>query len=512
MKAVHPLHSVRDRALAIRNRTLNGVLAFFVLLGPAFALKIATSDFAGITYTECALISIYAALVAQVHRFALKRQPGAVVPSVLAFLSQSLLLVYLEYVGLNTHFAWFLVPLLSLVFCSLRLFLLLSASNFLLMALAMWLKDPSLGGMGVVYAGSSAIARASDLVLEYIFVAAAGYAIVHAIVAYLKELSVLRKPVDELESEASEQMRILKSMADIYERVNLIDFVEMTEMSLREKTLNQIGLDFSKQDHTNMTQRMIPGIVPDHKQDFVHFTNITTVQERLRNKRSISGDFIDMTSGWFRAQYIVIERNEEQLPIKIIFTIQDIENEKRREEYLIRIAMTDELTRAYNRRRFEKDIAMRAAQGLDVGLVLYSVDINDLKRVNDAFGHCAGDEIIKATAEILMRAAGSDGNVYRIGGDEFIMLLYTDDCEQIRETIKTRAQEWRGVLIDKLSVAVGYASCTEYPGCDLLELEKIADRQMYQDKASYYQTAGIDRRKTPTSPIYMQANEEPLAG
>ena len=314
------------------------------------------------------------------------------------------------------------------------------------------------------------------------------------------------------EFEMREQMSILQAMADIYEKVNLIDFVEMTEMNLREKKLIQIGLDFSKQDHTNMTQRMIPGIVADHKQDFIHFTNITTVQERLRGKRSISGDFIDITFGWFRAQYIAIERNEDLLPIKIIFTVQDIENEKRHEEYLIRIAMTDELTRVYNRRRFEEDIARHAEQGQEEGFTLYSVNINDLKRVNDAFGHAAGDEIIKATADILMRIAGSDGKVYRIGGDEFIMLLHTDNCEQIRDAIKTSAQKWHGTLIEKLSVAVGYASRAECPGCDLFELEKIADRQMYQDKAGYYQTTGTDRRKTPIPPVYMQGDEETISG
>lgn len=513
-KHAPPSPSVHERALVIRNRTLNRLLVFFVLLGPALAIKMGSREFAEITYSECMGVSLYAALVALGHRIALKKYPKSITASFFAILSQGLLLVYLEYSGVNVHFAWFLVPLLSLVFCSLRMFLSLSFANFLLMALAAWLSNnPSFGSMGFAQVSNSAIAHLiSDRLLEYIFVAVAGYAVVHAIIDHLKELGIVHTSGGRQEFEMSEQMRILQSMADIYERVNLIDFVEMTEMSLREKKLNQIGLDFNKQDHTNMTQRMIPGIVPDHKQDFIHFTNITTVQERLRNKRSISGDFIDMTSGWFRAQYIAIDRNEEQLPIKIIFTIQDIENEKRREEYLIRIAMTDELTRVYNRRRFEEDIARHAEQGQEKGFTLYSVDINDLKRANDAFGHAAGDEIIKAAADILLRVAGSDGKVYRIGGDEFIMLLCTDDCEQIRETIKTRAQEWRGVLIDKLSVAVGYASCAQYPGCDLLELEKIADRQMYQDKASYYQSAGIDRRKTPTSPIYMQANKAPLAG
>ena len=96
-------------------------------------------------------------------------------------------------------------------------------------------------------------------------------------------------------------------MVEIFDNVNLISFVDNTEMSLRDVEQKKHGIDMKAQTHTLMNQRLKNTVMPSQLDDFLIFTNITTVRERLRHKKIISGDFIDVVAGWFRAQYITVD-------------------------------------------------------------------------------------------------------------------------------------------------------------------------------------------------------------
>jgi len=97
----------------------------------------------------------------------------------------------------------------------------------------------------------------------------------------------------------------------------------------------------------------------------------------------------------------------------------------RRTEELHRLAITDHLTGAYNRRYFyrrtEQVLRQAGREGGPVTLLLY--DIDDFKRYNDTYGHAAGDEILRDTAALMTRITRSRDLVARIGGDEFAVLF-----------------------------------------------------------------------------------------
>ena len=313
----------------------------------------------------------------------------------------------------------------------------------------------------------------------------------HGLLRASKATISLQKAKD---SEVKDKMDILQSIADIYDRVNLIDFNDFTEISVRDKDQIKVNIDRENQTHTQMTQGMRKSIMPDQLENFIEFTNIATVRNRLIGKKLLSNDFIDVVDGWFRAQYIPVDLDENGVPIRVVFTTRNVEAEKRREERLYRIAMTDELTRLFNRRSYEEDLDVFREQGMGKDFVMLSADVNGLKRVNDTKGHAGGDELIKGAADCLLLGIGERGKVYRTGGDEFVAILHTDDPAAVCRDIEGFVAKWHGKYSDKMSISIGYASLADNEHLTIHGLEKKADEEMYKAKARYYEESGIDRR------------------
>ena len=133
---------------------------------------------------------------------------------------------------------------------------------------------------------------------------------------------------------------------------------------------------------------------------------------------------------------------------------------------------------------------------LEEEFVYVTVDINGLKTANDTLGHAAGDELLKGAASCLLSAIGAYGKVYRVGGDEFMAIVHTSDCEALLDEIRSKTAAWRGRMVDGVTIALGCASHAEYPDAGIEQLDKLADSRMYEDKDRFYQQSGQERRRT----------------
>ena len=98
---------------------------------------------------------------------------------------------------------------------------------------------------------------------------------------------------------------------------------------------------------------------------------------------------------------------------------------QRRVDQLAAQVRTDTLTRLGNRRAFEDDLGNTIASRAETAhpFTLLAVDLDGLKKINDRSGHPAGDMQIRKVADCLREVVGSDGGVYRTGGDEFMVIL-----------------------------------------------------------------------------------------
>jgi diguanylate cyclase (GGDEF)-like protein len=102
--------------------------------------------------------------------------------------------------------------------------------------------------------------------------------------------------------------------------------------------------------------------------------------------------------------------------------------------------------------------------------------------INDREGHASGDHLLKKAVSIL-RLVFPEGEIYRAGGDEFMILCLNETAEEVKGRI-ARLQE----ICDqdgKVSFSVGY--CFDDAQIDILKGMSLADKRMYEDKERYYQ-------------------------
>ncbi|WP_029319122.1 sensor domain-containing diguanylate cyclase [Butyrivibrio sp. AE3004] len=486
---------IRENRVMV-NRYLNTVLWFCILTGPAIAVGIKLGIFEVASYTTCFAISILMSIVAFLHRKIIKRWPYSKHVGLLALLAMELLIVFMVYNHIHIHITWFFIPLLGILFCETKLFIIILISNYVAMLIATWLISPYNAGISTSYSNATDyfINTILGYTIETIVMLVGGLTITNILINYFTVLISRNKESIENAERLKEQMTILFSMAEVYDNVNLIDLKSMTEMSLSDQSYNTHELDFEKHAHTKMNHLIKRQVSPDHLDRFLEFTNLRTLENRLKGKRFIYGEFINVETGWFRAQYINVESYENGVPYLVVYTVQNINMDKRREEDLIRISLTDELTQLFNRRSLDNDLAIYKNSALEEDFIIASIDINRLKAANDTLGHAAGDELIRATANCLTSVIQDSGKVYRTGGDEFTAIIHSHNIKAIDKEIRKKAAAWKGNYCDSLAISIGYAAHKDYPDVSVEELRKIADNIMYDEKTKYYQETGYERR------------------
>lgn len=178
----------------------------------------------------------------------------------------------------------------------------------------------------------------------------------------------------------------------------------------------------------------------------------------------------------------------------MIFLLSKFMKEKYEKEKLLYTSNTDELTRCYNRHAYETDIH---ALDLNQEWIYLSLDLNGLKHANDTYGHAAGDELIKAAADCMKEVFYKYGKVYRVGGDEFVVLLdkHVNDFNTLVQSFETKVDNWHGELVTSMGISYGVVFSKEQTWQSVEEVSKIADDRMYKSKWLYYQKNGMDRRQ-----------------
>ena len=150
--------------------------------------------------------------------------------------------------------------------------------------------------------------------------------------------------------------------------------------------------------------------------------------------------------------------------------------------------VTDYLTGSYNRRRLEWILQERIRNAASQGFAAIMVDIDSFKGINDAYGHDAGDDALRNTADILRRCVRLKDIVARYGGDEFCVVI--SECREIEELIgivqridaELRYFNEFSAKPYRLCLSMGYGLYDPASGMDAQSFQKHIDALMYQQK------------------------------
>jgi diguanylate cyclase (GGDEF)-like protein/PAS domain S-box-containing protein len=199
-------------------------------------------------------------------------------------------------------------------------------------------------------------------------------------------------------------------------------------------------------------------------------------------------------------------------PLYTILQIEDISKRREITRSLQYLVDRDFLTGLFNRRRFDCDLAREARRAARYGSsgAVVLVDLDRFKEVNDAFGHKAGDDLLKAVAGTLARRTRQTDVLARVGGDEFAVLLTQTGAEEARIVAEGIVESMRrhvprdGDRSIRVTASVGVALLD---GLTPEEIMDHADRAMYEAKA-----AGRDRFAMAGFRAPAKSGEAPSAG
>ncbi|MPW26560.1 diguanylate cyclase [Alkalibaculum sp. M08DMB] len=173
---------------------------------------------------------------------------------------------------------------------------------------------------------------------------------------------------------------------------------------------------------------------------------------------------------------------QNNLPVYIVGSSQDITMDKQKIKAIEYLSFHDQLTGLYNRAFYEEELhRLDTIRNLPLSIIM--ADVNNLKLINDAFGHAMGDKLLKKAAEVIQSCCREDDIIARVGGDEFIILLPNMEDKDAKNLISRMTAICSHITLASipLSISFGWETKTEMKQ-SINEVQKKSDDWMYRRK------------------------------
>ncbi|MBI5030779.1 MAG: GGDEF domain-containing protein [Chloroflexi bacterium] len=301
----------------------------------------------------------------------------------------------------------------------------------------------------------------------------------------LQTLETLRRRVTELEAAEAERVRAVEALRQSEEKYRILlddssDPIFAFAPEGRYLYVNKAFADGVGRQREDIIDKTIWDVFPreeaDHRYATVKwvFEHAATKVIEVRVPRA-DGDRYYLTT----AKPILNRHGKVET---VICISKEITERKRMEQELQYLSTHDTLTGLYNRNFFETELArLQPSRQFPVSIVI--IDMDNLKSVNDQFGHVAGDQLIQKVAQFLRETFRAEDIIARIGGDEFALLLPKTNEAAVQAAVARLRIKLQQNSDARLNVSIGAA--TSMDDRSLIEVMRIADDCMYQEKNAH---------------------------
>ncbi|MDO9492589.1 HD domain-containing phosphohydrolase [Acetobacterium sp.] len=305
--------------------------------------------------------------------------------------------------------------------------------------------------------------------------------------------------INQLESSHKNLDRVMKSVGDgiivvdLEQRVTMLNRVaeELTGWTNDEACGKSFNLVFNLA-HENC-EYQVPNPVDEalRTDQSTASTNHAVITDRLGNRFNIEDSATPVKDG-------------EGTTTGVVLIFRDISERTAQNEQIEYLSYHDHLTGLYNRRYFEEELK-RIDGRRHFPLSIIMGDINNLKMINDAFGHLAGDELIFASGKIIKKFCRPNDVAARWGGDEFVLLLPNTDEEATAKIVERMNQAVALAPVDRgvLSIAFGWDTKKNLSE-DVMVVFKNAENYMYKHKLLMKPQVRDDAIRTILASLYLK--------
>ena len=298
----------------------------------------------------------------------------------------------------------------------------------------------------------------------------------------------------------------LPELMDIVEKNNRIFGCDNVFLCINDYYFDNYDKNQWQQDSEGYGKEMVlaacgqTALKPDSRHQYFRFPSSSLLPERfLREDRFLV--FYPLHYNTYSIGYLVMNGISEAAKLnlhKSIFSFLEIAMENVRKKCLLRqfnemlddLYVHDGLTGLYNRFGFDRfaQVAYDDFISSDGGAQILFVDMDNMKKINDQWGHEFGDAALRATAKILQGACGAKAFLMRYGGDEFLAIasgLENDPEEKIGQAV--REYNAKAGVPFELSLSIGIVHADENETRTLKECVQAADVLMYSEKSRHKQ-------------------------
>jgi len=280
----------------------------------------------------------------------------------------------------------------------------------------------------------------------------------------------------EVEDREKIFFKMLQNSKDIVCRLELVPKLKFTYLSPSVEDI----LGYSLEDYTKNPMLPCEIVHPDDQE--IQFSKIKydtdfskLFQVRMKHK---NGYYI-----WIE-DYIIPTFNEKNELIAIESITRNIQERKELEQRLEKIGYYDNLTGLFNKNYLLKEIDLLNTK-INIPIGILVCDSDNLKSINDSFGHIAGDNLIKSTGKLLQSVFNSDHVILRTGGDEFIVIVKNKpfvEVERLYQKLKISLEQYNEnnrALPIEISIGLAYSETSINAMESIIH---IADINMYKNK------------------------------